>query len=443
MTGRRCTLHHRSSPLNGRASSLAQDLLNEGADPRLRTREMTATPRPLASGNPAGCGDRAGAPRENAVGPSGASEDEALQARNPAHAYMDVLRTLLATLVAFAHGWGLLIADYRNDFGVVAGGLFYVAGFAHPAVIMFFVLSGYWIGRSVVGRSAAGWVWQGYLIDRLSRLLLVLVPALLLGGLLDWVALIGLASPTHLGLTDTYLLNKDVAADLSAPVLLGNLIFLQGILTPTFGTNGPLWSLACEFWYYIWFPALWLTLRRRRPSLALLALALAPLSMTLSLGFAAWLFGAALVGLESSRRVRALADRLGRRRFLIGAGLLLLLSLAWGRTGDYAAEDLVLAACFAVFLLSLLISHVPFMSALRPFAAFGAGSSFSLYAIHFPILAFAAALTLERARLQPSLGAIALVMIATLSTIAIAWIFSRCTEAQTGRARGALRRLLR
>jgi hypothetical protein len=31
-------------------------------------------------------------------------------------------------------------------------------------------------------------------------------------------------------------------------VLLGNALFLQGILTPVFGTNIPLWSLSFEFW---------------------------------------------------------------------------------------------------------------------------------------------------------------------------------------------------
>jgi hypothetical protein len=32
---------------------------------------------------------------------------------------------------------------------------------------------------------------------------------------------------------------------------LGNFAFLQTICVPIFGTNGPMWSLANEFWYYI------------------------------------------------------------------------------------------------------------------------------------------------------------------------------------------------
>ena len=33
-----------------------------------------------------------------------------------------------------------------------------------------------------------------------------------------------------------------------------NAFFLQTIVGPTFGSNGPLWSLAYEWWYYVLFP---------------------------------------------------------------------------------------------------------------------------------------------------------------------------------------------
>ena len=35
---------------------------------------------------------------------------------------------------------------------------------------------------------------------------------------------------------------------------LGSMAFLQTIYIPTFGSNGPMWSLSNEFWYYIVFP---------------------------------------------------------------------------------------------------------------------------------------------------------------------------------------------
>lgn len=36
-------------------------------------------------------------------------------------------------------------------------------------------------------------------------------------------------------------------------------MFLQTRFTPVFGSNGPLWSLFNEFWYYVLFPALGLS----------------------------------------------------------------------------------------------------------------------------------------------------------------------------------------
>lgn len=44
--------------------------------------------------------------------------------------------------------------------------------------------------------------------------------------------------------------------DLAPAVLLGNLLFLQTKITQEFGSNGPLWSLFSEFWYYVLVPRL-------------------------------------------------------------------------------------------------------------------------------------------------------------------------------------------
>ena len=79
--------------------------------------------------------------------------------------------------------------DYQPTADLWVNSLYFAAGFAHPGVVMFFVLSGYWISRSVIGRADAGWAWGGYLVDRLSRLLIVLIPALAIGGALDAAAL--------------------------------------------------------------------------------------------------------------------------------------------------------------------------------------------------------------------------------------------------------------
>ena len=85
---------------------------------------------------------------------------------NPAFLYMDALRAVLALVVAFGHIWALLIADYRPTDDLLVKSLYLAAGFGHPAVILFFVLSGFWITRSILLTPPARWTWSGWPIAR-------------------------------------------------------------------------------------------------------------------------------------------------------------------------------------------------------------------------------------------------------------------------------------
>ncbi|MFL9909315.1 hypothetical protein [Paraburkholderia sp. RL17-337-BIB-A] len=81
--------------------------------------------------------------------------------------------------------------------------------------------------------------------------------------------------------------------------LLCNVVFLQTLTCGTYGSNGPLWSLANEFWYYMWFPACYVLLRQRRGFSAIVAGVLALGTMiafpSLLSGFGLWMLGVALV----------------------------------------------------------------------------------------------------------------------------------------------------
>ena len=72
---------------------------------------------------------------------------------------------------------------------------------------------------------------------------------------------------------------------------------------------------------------------------------------------------------------------------------------------------------------------------LRPFAAYGAKASFSLYALHFPIIAFTAAWLLETERLLPSGANIALVIVTLAFTVYACGLFAAVTERHTARVR--------
>ena len=138
----------------------------------------------------------------------------------------------------------------------LATSLFYAwTGLGREAVMVFFVLSGFLVGGAVM-RAGPAFDWRTYAIARLSRLWVVLVPALLLTAALDtcvassWPSIL---SGSHYadwqsGPSPQGLYAKDWLT------ALGNLLFLQTLVVPVFGTNTPLWSLANESWYYLWFP---------------------------------------------------------------------------------------------------------------------------------------------------------------------------------------------
>ena len=167
---------------------------------------------------------------------------------------------MAAWLVVAEHARSLVFVDYGElqSPGILAKGFYFLTGFGHEAVMVFFVISGYLVGGKVWSLYREGrFGWKRYLADRASRLYAVLFVALLLGAAMDWtgylffnkyglynqgyegaIAVLGAAPIERMGLRD----------------FLVNAFFLQTIAGPPFGSNGPLWSLAYEWWYYVLFP---------------------------------------------------------------------------------------------------------------------------------------------------------------------------------------------
>lgn len=178
--------------------------------------------------------------------------------------WLDLVRGLAAIAVCASHLRNGLIVDYGQYSAIqqpnIAQKLFYfTTGLGHQAVIIFFVLSGFFVGGSILNdRKYFNFI--KYMITRLSRLYIVLIPALIITYIIDCILMV--YSPDVL--TGTYNLTSNSLPSIgnysnSLITFVGNVFFLQNILTPVFGTNGPLWSLANEFWYYILFPLLLIT----------------------------------------------------------------------------------------------------------------------------------------------------------------------------------------
>lgn len=356
-----------------------------------------------------------------------------------AFVWLDAIRFLAAFVVVVAHARSLYWLDTaRTGTDVTFRVLSFFAGFGHEAVIIFFVLSGYWITRSVDRSQNVSDFWQAYLSARLSRLMIVLVPALAVGGTIDLVFSQFVGGPYYSGTSGAVPLQHAVTESLDPLTLLGNLAFTQGQLVAPFGSNGPLWSLANEFWYYLWFPALFLMVKRRDQGLMAVSLLAALLMPGLLPGFLVWLIGSLLYFADKHLLANG-AHFQPYSSVILAIALVLFAAIMAGSRMNLlprsTGTDLAIAASFALVVARLLATEPQPHRWLAPFSAYGSRASYSLYVTHFPIqVAFASLITSGPMR-APDIG----LLPEFAATIALAlvwgWLFASFTEAHTERLR--------
>jgi peptidoglycan/LPS O-acetylase OafA/YrhL len=162
-------------------------------------------------------------------------------------------------------------------------------------------------------------VWADYLIKRLVRLWIVLVPAIFIVILIDTIGFQFLAQAGSIYSAPAgqqYLKAEFFDQGHDILIILGN--FLQNIFVPTIGTNIPLWSLSYEFWYYLLFPLVLLTVQPNADLFRRIAYGFSALGIAVVIGghadylFLIWILGAAVSSLP--RRIR---PRLARWAVLI------------------------------------------------------------------------------------------------------------------------------
>src|SRR5688572_27624552 len=105
--------------------------------------------------------------------------------------WFDLLRGIAAIIVVIGHLRALIFEEFSEIKGNMLSSFFYfITGFGHQAVIVFFVLSGFFIIRSIHESVDRGkWKVKEYAINRMTRLWIVLLPALLLTLLWDRLGL--------------------------------------------------------------------------------------------------------------------------------------------------------------------------------------------------------------------------------------------------------------
>lgn len=358
---------------------------------------------------------------------------------------LDLVRGVAAVLVLLSHWKLMFFVDYPKIPGVrwpfAVPYLLCDAG--HQAVIIFFVLSGYLISGSVFRMLARRqWSWLTYLIHRLTRLWVVLLPGLALGALLDWVGLFHSRCPGLYNVSDKGH-GLYVPAQLTWRAFWGNVFFLQRLGFPDFGSNASLWSLANEFWYYMLFPLGLLAFRREFPWwkraiwLAMgLGLAWAVRKPLLPL-FAVWLAGAALDFLPRVRISNAV-------RWL--AALVYVVSLIFfakwplpNLLSDYAFGAVTVGFLWVLLSARGMRATGGAVAPIRGLARF----SFSLYVLHMPVLMLLTAMTAgERVWSPKDVRHDGLAMAVLAVVLLCAYLVAFVTEFRTDRVREWVERTL-
>jgi peptidoglycan/LPS O-acetylase OafA/YrhL len=299
---------------------------------------------------------------------------------------LDVMRGFAALLVFAGHLRALTVSEYHPDIDLLGKGFYFITGLGHQCVIIFFVLSGFFITKSVVGSLRAGrWTFVGYGIDRLSRLWTVLIPALVITWAIDRLGLwLHPDSPVYLGQL-TALPNINPTEKSSFGVFLGNLFFLQEITVPTFGSNGPLWSLSYEFWYYVLFPLIALATARHSPFISrffctvLAAAILLFVGKTIASYFLIWLTGSLAYFLYQRNTG-------SDRATLLISVLLFILVLAGTRAGWNSTLINEFSLGLSAGFLVLTLSHLTTTNRLLLVVARHTSSaSYTIYLVHLPI----------------------------------------------------------
>jgi peptidoglycan/LPS O-acetylase OafA/YrhL len=306
---------------------------------------------------------------------------------------LDLMRGIAALMVALGHLRSLMFREFRSEEGIASKLFYFITGFAHEAVIIFFVLSGFFITKSIHGAiQRSSWQFSSYYLNRMSRLWIVLIPSLLVTFLLDKFGMsLVPAAPAYLGTVPNM---PDVSGlkDMGMPQLLGNIFFLQHILVPTYGSNSALWSLANEFWYYVLFPFFYFaffgkSLYGRLPRFLFGFAALVVfgfIGLQISIDFSIWLAGALVFFLHARINGNTRPRWLSAFSLLLFAG-----TLALKRMGilPFVVNDYTLALVTAIMIYNVANQQTN-NKLIALVGSFLARFSYSLYLFHLSFFVF-------------------------------------------------------
>ena len=289
--------------------------------------------------------------------------------------YFDMWRGGSALVVTFGH----MVQIFAPAFPVAARSL--AAALAGAAVMAFFVISGFFIHKSI----AQYWVdqvnWRGFVKARVNRIYPPFVLCIVVTISLYYLA------PTFFTSGSTNFLNPTDRTEFSLSGLWLTILFLNNFFGPALSANGPLWSLTYEIWYYTIAILAVLAISGRRigwTALPLLIILTFLDKWFFILGLI-WVAGFALSVFHSRHRLPKLPNSIFV--FALPASLFILIPMV--PTFYLGKVAMTFQLAFGIWI----VSHINnTLNSSAPFSiwplVYSSKFSYTLYVLHFPILLF-------------------------------------------------------
>lgn len=349
---------------------------------------------------------------------------------------IDFFRWFSAFVVVISHARRLTFLDHADvsNSNILIKVFYFVTGFGHQAVMIFFVLSGFLVAGSLLNQSElSSYNLKKYSINRFSRIYPPLFGALLLTALITFLVNTILGDPwLYNDLSNNNHYSKLQTTSYDLVTFLGNLLALQTVYVSEYGYNIPLWSLANEIWYYIWFPLILLLFKPNENFLKKLFFGILIISLFWFIGFnitfyfLIWLIGASLNFLPTYSSLAY--------KYLSWITFFIVLFISRINYFEWNIEiyDLLISVSFCFVLLTNIegfdIKNRFLAKINKAFADF----SYSLYLIHYPVIILIATYCSKRFdygfNVAPNLTSILYFTILVLFSTIMAYLFSLLTE---------------
>lgn len=364
--------------------------------------------------------------------------------------YIHFVRAFSALLVCAGHAKEFILMDRQSSDGIVSLVFRGFLSLGGPAVMVFFFISGFLVGgREIINFRCNNLNPRKYLLDRFSRLWLVIFPALILTYLLNSITCKTFRYDAFCQPNGELNFNN-ISPDSAQGIMdfVRNFLFLQSFLGPVWGSNGPLWSLSFEFWYYIIFYSILIlisayksrTFLSKRIIFAILSLAIGIIVLNadwLRLGIV-WFLGSLASAFPPKRTFLRILDSRGVviKIHLVLIGLILPTMLI----NKIYSNSLTLLLISGALYLSVYCMKSDNFVISRKFKKIILLSSisFTLYAIHFPLLALISAAIGLNQDLPLNVPNLLLVLLVSSVCVLLSLLMASMTELKLEKVRNSL-----